>query len=140
MAMLLKKTCLALGCVVALLVPMSVPAAAPAEEDPLASLVWCDQLEPSDSPIERDCVQGAGAAIGAIDPLWRQRMPAKVRWITARDALSSCARAEGPYGKMIDRVGDRGCVWLSEDTCTILTAVYVAHAEIGNALRSCAVK
>ena len=114
--------------------------AQPESQDLELEITWCDEST-SDAPLnEQDCVQSSGAAIGEIDPLWRKRMPPKVRWITSKNAVSSCSAAEGPYGKMVTLVGDRGCVWLSVDTCTILTAVYIAHVEIGNALKSCAVK
>jgi hypothetical protein len=132
------------GCVSALLWACGVAWAQSAAVDGALErgeeLPWCDEATLSKPPLEQDCVQGAGAAIGEIDPSWRQRMPPKVRWITARDAVNRCVGDVSVYGKKVGTLGDRGCVWVSDEACTILTAVYVAHAEIGNALRHCAVR
>lgn len=113
------------------------PVLGPDEEEQVR---WCDEADLLKPIEEQDCVQGAGAAIGEVDPMWRQRLPPKVRWITSRDAMSRCAGDVGVYGKKVETLGTRGCVWVSSEACTILTVVHVAHSEIGNALRSCAVK
>lgn len=111
------------------------------ESTPLVDAPWvlCAEV-PADAPEDAfaNCIDAAGPAIGEIDPQWRQRMPAKVRWVVAKDAVETCQAGSVDYGKVVAKVGERGCVWLTDSSCTILTTAYLAHAEIGNALRGCA--
>jgi hypothetical protein len=108
---------------------------------PQAEVTWVSCADvPADAPEDAfaNCIDAAGPAIGEIDPQWRQRMPAKVRWVVAKDAVETCQAGSVDYGKVVAKVGERGCVWLTDSACTILTTAYLAHAEIGNALRGCA--
>ena len=109
--------------------------------DPLDTLVFCADLPPGAGPEQTDnCIDAAAPAMGEIDPEWRKRMPPKVRWVVDKDALRICSAGTSNYGRLVGPIRDRGCVWVTEQTCTILTVAYLAHAEIGQALRTCAVR
>jgi len=82
-----------------------------------------------------DCVE-FGAAIGTLGLSWRQQMPDKVRWLMRRDALELCQQNRSEWGDRATALRD-GCVFVSSQACTIVTARPVAHAELGNAVREC---
>lgn len=117
------------------------PAQAQDLADPMLDLALCAELPPDASAQQlENCIDAAAPAIGEIDPSWRERMPPKVRWVVNKEALSTCQTPASPYGRLAGPVRDQGCVWLSEGSCTILTVAYLAHAELAQILRMCAVR
>lgn len=112
-------------------------AAAPAKM-PLAAedaLVICDNQRPADSQDE-DCVE-FGAALGTLGLSWRQQLPGKVRWLMRRDAADLCQQTRSEFGDRASGSLKEGCVFVSGETCTIVTARVTSHAELGNAVRNC---
>lgn len=83
-----------------------------------------------------DCVE-FGAAVGNLGLDWRQKLPAKVRWITRKDAKALCGQKSSEWGQRVGSPLAQGCVFLTPKECTILTTGYISHATLGNAVRAC---
>ncbi|PUE07661.1 hypothetical protein B9Z33_11825 [Limnohabitans sp. T6-20] len=83
-----------------------------------------------------DCVE-FGAAVGELGLDWRQKLPAKVRWVTRKDAKTLCTQKTSEWGQRVGSPLAQGCVFLAPKECTILTDSYISHATLGNAVRAC---
>lgn len=83
-----------------------------------------------------DCVE-FGAAVGELGLDWRQKLPAKVHWVTRKDAKALCGQKTSEWGQRMDSALTQGCVFLTPKACTILTVSYISHATLGNAVRAC---
>ena len=103
--------------------------------------ILCNVQTASDTvaPVESidNCVE-FGAAVGELGLDWRQKLPDNVRWIIRKDALALCSHAQSEWGQKVGSPIDHGCVFLSPKACTIVTASYISHATLGNAVRNCA--
>ncbi len=86
--------------------------------------------------VTEDCVE-FGAAVGELGLDWRQKLPAKVRWLTRKDAQAQCDQKTSEWGQRVGKPLAQGCVFLSDNECTILTSSYISHATLGNAVRDC---
>jgi hypothetical protein len=91
------------------------------------------------APVEAtdNCVE-FGAAVGELGLEWRQKLPDNVRWIIRKDALALCSQTQSEWGQKAGNTMDHGCVFRSPKACTIVTASYISHATLGNAVRTCA--
>lgn len=84
-----------------------------------------------------DC-SDIGAAMADLDPLWRQKLPPRVRWAQQSDALDFCQSQKTPLGQRMLVLPEQGCVLLqAREACTIVTAQALSHAQLANAVRSC---
>ena len=85
----------------------------------------------------QDCSE-SGAAQAELDPAWRQKLPARVRWRQRPDALGLCQSSHAEFGQPVHALPDQGCVFVQARTaCTIVTAQAISHALLANAVRSC---
>lgn len=117
--------------------PVASPAAPPAKAPTAAqgNLVICDSQRPADQQDE-DCVE-FGAAVGTLGLSWRQQLPGKVRWLMRRDADALCQQERTEFGERASASVKEGCVFVSDQACTIVTSRAASHAELGNAVRNC---
>lgn len=84
-----------------------------------------------------DC-SDTGAAKAELDPAWRDKLPRRVRWQQAREALSLCSSDQTTLGQRTQILPGQGCVFLlTAEACTILSAAAMSHAQLANAVRSC---
>ena len=98
------------------------------------------KTEQGDTPAPQatdNCVE-FGAAIGELSLDWRQKLPDQVRWITRKNAKEICNQTQNEWGQKVAAQLEQGCVFLSPKVCTIVTAHYISHAVLGNAVRGCA--
>jgi len=98
-------------------------------------LVICDSQAPQASQ-EADCVE-FGAAIGTLGLAWRSQLPAKVRWVARRDAAELCQQPRSEFGERSTAALREGCIFVSAQSCTLVTLRPTAPAELGNAVRHC---
>lgn len=105
---------------------------APRSED---DLVICDSQAPNASQ-DADCVE-FGAAIGTLGLAWRQQLPAKVRWVARRDAAALCQQPRSEFGERSSAALRDGCIFISAQSCTLVTLRPTPPAELGNAVRHC---
>ena len=121
--------------------PVAPPAAQAAASSAKAStaavdtLTICDSQRPAD-PQDEDCYE-FGAAVGSLGLSWRQQLPGKVRWLMRRDADALCQQERNEFGERASTSIKVGCVFVSEQACTIVTPRPASHAELGNAVRNC---
>ncbi len=123
-----------LGGLLIALLPAASPGktlATPAGTDP----VICDSQRPDDQQ-DPDCFE-SGAAVGTLGLGWRQQLPAKVRWLMRRDASELCQQARNEFGERASAPLRNGCIFISAQSCTIITLRPAAPAELGNAVRNC---
>lgn len=125
------------------LLALSLPLWASPPTAPLAAevdtLVICDNPRPADAETKAeadDCVE-FGAAVGQLGLSWRQQLPGKVRWLMRRDATDLCQKNRSEFGERTSTLPKEGCIFVTEQACTIVTARAASHAELGNAVRSC---
>ena len=116
-------------------------AQAPVEELPLPPI--CDiQTTPNDSapsstPQEpQDCYE-FGAAVGGLSWGWREKLPPHVRWVQRQDASTLCQQNPSEWGQRVGPAVSGGCIFLSSNTCTVVTPAYLPPALLSNAIRHC---
>lgn len=114
-----------------------LPALHAAESDPL---IPCKPTSAKGHPASADAIEEGvecGAEVGNLGLEWRQKLPAKVRWITRKDAKALCGQKSSEWGQRVGSPLAQGCVFLTPQACTILTNGYISHATLGNAVRAC---
>lgn len=79
------------------------------------------------------------AAVGELAPGWRQRLPQRVRWLQRSDSASLCRLPSTEWGsRQGNQLGPQGCVFVrASESCTIVSASALSHAQLANAVRDC---
>ena len=133
-------------CVLAAVVGLGQMGAAHAQapDDELKVPPICDiQVNPNGtkpsgtSPEPDDCYE-FGAAVGGLSWGWRQKLPPQVRWVQRQDASDVCQKEASEWGQKVGPAVSGGCIFLSVNTCTVITPAYLPPALLSNAIRHCA--
>ena len=96
-----------------------------------------DGSAPSNTPKEpQDCYE-FGAAVGGLSWGWREKLPPQVRWVQRQDASTLCQQNPSEWGQRVGPAVSGGCIFLSSDTCTVVTPAYLPPALLSNAIRHC---
>jgi hypothetical protein len=93
----------------------------------------------SPTKIESDNCSESGAALFELDPTWRQRLPQRIRWTQVPDALQQCESIPSTWGQRTRVLPHQGCVFVQgRELCTIMTSKAISHAQLAQAVPSCA--